>query len=86
LGPITVLYSASTKGCAMSLDAIQDPQTKTSELERLTAQIQAVAERLSNEQILDVADLLHAMIRERQTQERSWRRIQVRLASGESAH
>jgi len=70
----------------MSVDVIQGPQIKPGDLERLSAEIRAVAEGLSNEQILDIADLLHAMIRERQTQERSWRRIQVRRGSGESAH
>lgn len=65
---------------------IEGAQIDNRDLQRLTAEIRAAAQKLSNEQILDLADLLHAMIRERQCEERSWRRIQARLASGQSAH
>ena len=44
------------------------------EMTELTVEIQALAERLSSEQVLDLADLLHDVIRDRQirAQRRSW--------------
>lgn len=44
------------------------------EMTSLTAQIQVLAERLSSEQVLDLADLLHDVIRDRQirSKRRSW--------------
>jgi hypothetical protein len=44
------------------------------EMTELIAGIQALAERLSSEQVLDLADVLHDVIRDRQirSQRRSW--------------
>ncbi len=44
------------------------------EMARLTTEIRAMTRRLSRDQVLDLADLLHEVVRERQFQERSWRR------------
>jgi Na+-transporting NADH:ubiquinone oxidoreductase subunit NqrC len=70
----------------MSLSAIEGPQIAAADLEGLIAELRSAARKMSNEQILDIADLLHDMIRERQVEARSWRRIQARLSESQSTH
>jgi hypothetical protein len=48
------------------------------EIGLLTEEVRAAARRLSRDQILDLADVLHAVIRERQCEARSWQRLQSR--------
>lgn len=46
-----------------------------SEMTALIAEVRSATHRLSREQILDLADVLHDVIRERQFEARSWRRL-----------
>ena len=52
-----------------------DPELPRDEMAVLMAQVRAVTRRLSRDQILDLADELHDIIRERQLEARSWRRL-----------
>jgi hypothetical protein len=52
-----------------------DRELPTIEMEALAAELRAATRRLSRDQILDLADLLHEVIRERQLEARSWRRL-----------
>jgi hypothetical protein len=54
-------------------------------MEALTAQIRAATRRLSRDQILDLADALHDVIRERQVEVRSWRRLHDRVDEARAA-
>jgi hypothetical protein len=56
-----------------------DPELPAEEMAALTAQMRAATRRLSREQILDLADVLHDVIRERQVELRSWRRLHDRV-------
>ena len=60
---------------------LMDPEARelaSAEMEALIDQLRAATRRLSRDQMLDLADLLHELIRERQVEERSWRRIHAR--------
>lgn len=41
---------------------------------QVTAEVRAMTRRMSRDQMLDLADLLHEVIRERQFEQTSWRR------------
>ncbi|MDP3854369.1 hypothetical protein [Phenylobacterium sp.] len=41
---------------------------------QVTAEVRAMTRRMSRDQVLDLADLLHDLIRERQFEQMSWRR------------
>lgn len=56
----------------------EDRELADTEMEALIAGVRAATRRLSRDQILDLADLLHEVIRERQLESRSWRRIHAR--------
>lgn len=56
-----------------------DPELPQDEMAALTTQMRAVTRRLSRDQILDLADVLHEIIRERQLEVRSWRRLHDRI-------
>jgi hypothetical protein len=62
-----------------------DPELPADEMEVLTAQIRAATRRLSRDQILDLADALHDVIRERQVEVRSWRRLHDRVDEARAA-
>lgn len=49
------------------------------DMERLRAELRTLTRPLSTEQILDLADVLHEIVRERRTEERSFERTQARL-------
>lgn len=40
---------------------------------QVTAEIRAMTRRMSRDQVLDLADLLHEVVRERQFEEMTWR-------------
>lgn len=63
----------------MSLIDPDDRRLDSLEMEALAAQVRAATHRLSREQILDLADLLHEVIRERQVESRSWRRLHAQI-------
>jgi hypothetical protein len=52
------------------------------EMNLLVAEIRVATRRLSREQLLDLADLLHETIRERRFEERSWRRLHLQEGTG----
>jgi len=41
---------------------------------QVTAEIRAMTRRMSRDQVLDLADLLHEVVRERQFEQMTWRR------------
>lgn len=41
---------------------------------QVTAEIRAMTRRMSRDQVLDLADLLHEVVRERQFEQVTWRR------------
>lgn len=43
------------------------------QMKRLTEEVLGATRKLSRDQILDLADMLHDAIRERREEERSWR-------------
>ena len=59
-----------------------DRELASPEMDALVAEMRAVTRRLSRDQILDLADLLHEVIRERQVEARSWRRLHDRAEMG----
>lgn len=64
----------------ISMD-FQDPELPHEEMAALTKQVRVMTRRLSRDQILDIADLLHDTIRERQVEARSWRRLHTEAVS-----
>jgi hypothetical protein len=52
-----------------------DQNLPPGEMNQLVAEIRVATRRLSPEQILDLADLLHETIRERKFEDRTWRRL-----------
>ncbi len=59
----------------MTLIPSFDTALANTEMTALVDEVRAVTRRLSRDQILDLADVLHEVIRERQFEERSWRRL-----------
>jgi hypothetical protein len=68
----------------MRLSDHPEPELPETDLAALAAELRAASRRLSRRQILDLADLLHEVIRERQAEERSWRRLQSRYEQAEA--
>jgi hypothetical protein len=68
----------------MRLNDHPEPELSESDFAALAAELRAATRRLSRHQILDLADLLHEVIRERQAEERSWRRLQARYQQTEA--
>lgn len=64
----------------------QDPELPHEEMAALTSQVRAATRRLSRDQILDLADTLHEVIRERQLEMRSWRRLHDRVEATHGQH
>lgn len=59
----------------MTLTPSFDAALAKTEMTALVDEVRAVTRKLSRDQILDLADVLHEVIRERQFEERSWRRL-----------
>ncbi|WP_309646401.1 hypothetical protein [Phenylobacterium sp.] len=52
----------------------QDDGLPLEAIVELTAEIRAMTRRMSRDQVLDLADLLHDIVRERQFEQTAWRR------------
>lgn len=59
----------------MSATMLFDQQLPQPVMAKLTEEVRGVTRKLSREQLLDLADMLHEAIRERQFEERSWVRL-----------
>lgn len=55
-----------------------DRELSRTDMAALTEELRTATRRLSREQILDLADMLHDIIRERQLERRAWRRLHER--------
>jgi hypothetical protein len=64
----------------MVTDHLAGAGLSPTDLSKLRAQFRALVRPLSDAQVLDLADLLHEMIRERRVEERSWERVHSRGA------
>lgn len=62
----------------MSLIDHDDRELPRAEMDALVSELRVATKKLSRDQILDLADLLHDIIRERQLESRSCRRVQAR--------
>lgn len=62
-----------------------DRELTAVEMQALAAELRAATRQLSRDQILDLADLLHEVIRERQLEERSWRRMHAKTEAANGA-
>jgi hypothetical protein len=49
------------------------PDQRSDEFDSLVTYLSAVSQRLSQAELLDIADTLHELIRRRKTMRRSWR-------------
>lgn len=56
----------------MELRSAQEARLPTLEMEALKSEVRSFARRLSRDQLLEVADLLHELIRARRQEGRSW--------------
>lgn len=54
--------------------ALYEDNLPSEAMAQVTAEVRAMTRRMSRDQVLDLADLLHEVIRERQFEQTSWRR------------
>jgi hypothetical protein len=62
----------------MNLSDGRERELSPTDMAALIEELRSATRRLSRDQILDLADSLHDVIRERQFEARSWRRVQDR--------
>lgn len=53
----------------------EKPFVQAQEMGEIETQVRALARKLTSDQMLDLADLLHELIRERSFEARSWARL-----------